>query len=448
MHSGLTFAQTGNRRAMAAIARTILPLMLVALTTPVSAAVTSSTDLAKFDRIEFTAQSSGEQGAVQGLESMQSLEDEKPPEPKVEPPKEPSTGGTRLELDLDLDLEDPEESDDEPASDAKPVDEADVSKPVVEPERPAKPVVTEPETATAAPTEPATKPVSKAAAPDATLTPVAPATPSTKTPTDPTQPESNIWLFVVIGVVLVLVIGGIVFALGRKKSIAQAGATQVGPAAPSPKPAPTPAQASSGPVGRPTAVLRDLTGTTGQTDHVLTMDVIQIGRAAAEDEANVQSVVVQKKTVGRRHAVIEYRNHTYWLVDQGSLNGSYVNGARVNGEVALRPGARIRLESAEFEFNLPGLQNAEGTAMGDSDEFAATMMAPPEAGVIVVPGSTADTGVDETDTTAPAGPEEIEAAKAAATLDFDVFGSTDEEPERDNIPKRRAGGLIDRYIDD
>ena len=74
----------------------------------------------------------------------------------------------------------------------------------------------------------------------------------------------------------------------------------------------------------------------------------------------------------------------FWLVDQGSMNGTYLNEQRVDGEVALRPGSRIRLESAEFEFSMPSLGDGEGTLMANPHEFSETLkgdspmpMAPP-----------------------------------------------------------------------
>lgn len=292
------------------------------------------------------------------------------------------------------------------------------------------------------------------------------------------------------GLVLVAII--VWLAVRRRRSGAL-------PGEPAPAPVPVKEPAAAPPAARPVlpqaarprAILRDLTGSTERTEHVLEADTVQIGRAAAPTGSGVQSVVVMRKTVGRRHAVIEYRNHTYWLVDQGSLNGSYVNGVRVDGEIALRPGASISLESVEFEFVLPDL--------GDVDEFAETLavdasvlqegaiaairqppnsnqaaggaaqLADVEPGGFLEtlvnreaptqgfkpaapPASGMDTAVDDHDATTPVSEEERAAAKQAAagtvagtgTVDFDVFGDADDQPEGG----KPEGGLIDSYRKD
>src|SRR5688572_27424222 len=49
------------------------------------------------------------------------------------------------------------------------------------------------------------------------------------------------------------------------------------------------------------------------------------------------------KIVSKEHCVIERRGATYVLRDLGSLNGTYVNAERVNGERELRHGDDIAL---------------------------------------------------------------------------------------------------------
>lgn len=53
--------------------------------------------------------------------------------------------------------------------------------------------------------------------------------------------------------------------------------------------------------------------------------------------------------VSRRHAVIRYAQGRWFIQDQDSAAGTYVNGQRVTATV-LNPGDRIRIGSAEFEF--------------------------------------------------------------------------------------------------
>lgn len=58
-----------------------------------------------------------------------------------------------------------------------------------------------------------------------------------------------------------------------------------------------------------------------------------------------------RETVSRKHAVILWREGSYYIKDLDSANGTYVNGNVVgNGTVHLVDGARVSLAEEEFEF--------------------------------------------------------------------------------------------------
>ena len=61
-----------------------------------------------------------------------------------------------------------------------------------------------------------------------------------------------------------------------------------------------------------------------------------IGRAQGND------LVLPSEAVSRRHARVEYRDPHFYLVDQGSANGSYLNGDLVR-DAPLAPGDEIRI---------------------------------------------------------------------------------------------------------
>ena len=67
----------------------------------------------------------------------------------------------------------------------------------------------------------------------------------------------------------------------------------------------------------------------------LTQDEITIGR----DIAN--NIVANDAEVSRRHARLRMQAGNYILEDLGSTNGSFVNGQRLMGPHALRPGEQI-----------------------------------------------------------------------------------------------------------
>ena len=72
---------------------------------------------------------------------------------------------------------------------------------------------------------------------------------------------------------------------------------------------------------------------------------VTIGR---QDQCEVQ---VPGTWVSRRHARLAWKGTGYIVEDLGSTNGTFVNGERVSGPRALRPGDRLQLgEQVEFAF--------------------------------------------------------------------------------------------------
>ncbi len=79
---------------------------------------------------------------------------------------------------------------------------------------------------------------------------------------------------------------------------------------------------------------------------------VMIGRIEASDSEVYDSIVIPDVTIGRRHAVIEYDEGAYWLQDQGSVNGSFVNGQRIEERYRLKDGDKIRIHKFSFRFEL------------------------------------------------------------------------------------------------
>lgn len=114
---------------------------------------------------------------------------------------------------------------------------------------------------------------------------------------------------------------------------------------------------AEGPVGdrsrRPEALLIDKAGATELGEIAINEDVVIIGRSKQNSSAGVQGLVLPIGTVGRRHACIEYRSHAFYVSDLASVNGTFVNGNRVNEPTILHNGDIIRIESLELTFSLP-----------------------------------------------------------------------------------------------
>lgn len=77
--------------------------------------------------------------------------------------------------------------------------------------------------------------------------------------------------------------------------------------------------------------------------HEVTEPLVVLGRSREAD------VRVADVNISRRHAELRQEGATYWIVDLGSMNGTIVNGKRVDRE-RLRDGDRITLGSTEIVF--------------------------------------------------------------------------------------------------
>src|SRR5580698_5718514 len=57
------------------------------------------------------------------------------------------------------------------------------------------------------------------------------------------------------------------------------------------------------------------------------------------------------KIVSKEHCILEQREGQFILRDLGSLNGTYVNGERVRGEILLKHGDEIALGSTRARYD-------------------------------------------------------------------------------------------------
>lgn len=91
-------------------------------------------------------------------------------------------------------------------------------------------------------------------------------------------------------------------------------------------------------------------------------------------------VVIIGPLVSRRHARVLLEDGELTVEDLGSTNGTFLNGAKVQGRVPLRPGDRIFIGSFEMELLwFEGDVPASGTFAGDPSDRAT-----PSSGVAVV----------------------------------------------------------------
>jgi pSer/pThr/pTyr-binding forkhead associated (FHA) protein len=76
-----------------------------------------------------------------------------------------------------------------------------------------------------------------------------------------------------------------------------------------------------------------------------------LGRQAAD-------LVIEDAQVSRRHASVRPAGDALEVEDHGSLNGTWVNGARVDGTARLAPGDRVRVGDTTFEVEGPAVRAA------------------------------------------------------------------------------------------
>ena len=74
--------------------------------------------------------------------------------------------------------------------------------------------------------------------------------------------------------------------------------------------------------------------------------------------------IVSDASVSRQHAVIRHGDGAWWLSDLGSMNGTYVNGARIVDDVEIRPGDEVAFGAAAYR--LAPASTLRGRAAGPS----------------------------------------------------------------------------------
>lgn len=89
-----------------------------------------------------------------------------------------------------------------------------------------------------------------------------------------------------------------------------------------------------------------LSDPTGQ-EHPLENDVTRMGRAVENE------IVILDKRSSREHAVIRREGVKIILEDQGSTNGTYLNGERLQQAVQLRDEDQVKIGDVAFTFHDP-----------------------------------------------------------------------------------------------
>jgi predicted component of type VI protein secretion system len=163
------------------------------------------------------------------------------------------------------------------------------------------------------------------------------------------------------------------------------------------------------------AYFKDINGYTDKPSHKLGSKPAMMGRVAGKDSEHLDYIVIPESTIGRRHALIEYKDYSFWIIDQGSINGTFVNDQPVSTETRLKHGDRIRLHKCEFEFSMPEMEDSGKTMI--SKTVIATGVEDHSEDVTAIQGG----HEDMMDLDAPEPPE------TAFNLDIDITSGKSEE---------------------
>jgi len=102
------------------------------------------------------------------------------------------------------------------------------------------------------------------------------------------------------------------------------------------------------------ALLLVRSGPTAGARYLLDTDVTTVGRHPEAD------IFFDDVTVSRRHAEVTRTGTVFEMVDQRSLNGTYVNGERVD-RAALTDGAEVRIGKFRLNFFLSPVDRGQVT---------------------------------------------------------------------------------------
>ncbi len=165
-------------------------------------------------------------------------------------------------------------------------------------------------------------------------------------PSSSPVPEANLPVAMLAGAsaLLLALIAFVLYLIKRKPSAAAGGADPL----------------------MPKAFLNDVGNATDQNSYELGEKPTIIGRLAGSDPQAANYIVIDESTIGRRHSLIEYKEHSFWVADQNSLNGTFVNLKRIETSTRLKHGDRLRFHKHEFEFLILDMFETDRTMMSQT----------------------------------------------------------------------------------
>jgi pSer/pThr/pTyr-binding forkhead associated (FHA) protein len=81
-------------------------------------------------------------------------------------------------------------------------------------------------------------------------------------------------------------------------------------------------------------------------NYSLNQPSVAVGRTPEND------IQLESDRISRRHALVRFENHVFYVHDLGSSNGTFVNDVRVQGQQALQDGDVVRFGDLVFIFKI------------------------------------------------------------------------------------------------
>ena len=79
-------------------------------------------------------------------------------------------------------------------------------------------------------------------------------------------------------------------------------------------------------------------------------DTVVVGRSKNTPDNESTYISIRRNTVGRKHASLRFARGLFWVEDHKSVNGTFVNGERVDGMSPLESGDELTFDTYRFSF--------------------------------------------------------------------------------------------------
>ena len=123
----------------------------------------------------------------------------------------------------------------------------------------------------------------------------------------------------------------------------------------------------------PNLQLLDLSEVSGAAQFELTGQNVSIGKAAIPERGEAANYLsIPRNTVSKLHAKLHFADSTYWISDNHSANGTFVNDLRVIDRIALHVGDTLRFATFEFTVTAVAVDTAsvDGNLPTSNIDFA------------------------------------------------------------------------------